>query len=143
VELYLHYPNKPSWRGAESKAQGQLYLDLLPYRITRAEMQGARKTINFTVNLIKYYGALKLKHTAYESEPAQKNMNYHIYILLLFLPLILWEFLYFHMLPNYVPHNCRPSESHSSNYFLPLLHQLLPITLFLDTCFTFFNGVMV
>jgi hypothetical protein len=26
VELYLHYPNTPSWRGAQLKAQGQIYL---------------------------------------------------------------------------------------------------------------------
>jgi hypothetical protein len=31
VELYLHYPNTPSWRGAQLKtAQGQLHLYLLP-----------------------------------------------------------------------------------------------------------------
>jgi hypothetical protein len=26
VELYLHSPNTPSWRGAKFKAQGQIYL---------------------------------------------------------------------------------------------------------------------
>jgi hypothetical protein len=30
VELYLHSPNTPSWRGAQLKAQGQLYLYLTP-----------------------------------------------------------------------------------------------------------------
>jgi len=25
VELYLHSPNKPQWRGAHLQAQGQLY----------------------------------------------------------------------------------------------------------------------
>jgi len=28
MELYLHFPNKPSWRGAQSKAQGNAYLCL-------------------------------------------------------------------------------------------------------------------
>jgi hypothetical protein len=31
VELYHHSPNTPSWRGAQLKAQGQLYLYLLLY----------------------------------------------------------------------------------------------------------------
>jgi hypothetical protein len=26
MELYLHSPNTPSWRGAQLKAQGQLYI---------------------------------------------------------------------------------------------------------------------
>jgi hypothetical protein len=30
VELYLHSLSTPSWRGAQLKAQGQLYLSLLP-----------------------------------------------------------------------------------------------------------------
>jgi hypothetical protein len=34
VELYLHYPNTHSWRGAQlGGAQGQLYLHLLPLQI--------------------------------------------------------------------------------------------------------------
>jgi hypothetical protein len=33
VELYIHSPNTPSWRGAQLKeAQGQLYLYLYLYR---------------------------------------------------------------------------------------------------------------
>jgi hypothetical protein len=33
MELYLHCPNTPSWRGAElKKAQGQLYLFIDVYR---------------------------------------------------------------------------------------------------------------
>jgi hypothetical protein len=30
VEIYLHSPNTPSWRGAQKKAKGQLYCLLLP-----------------------------------------------------------------------------------------------------------------
>jgi len=30
AKLYLHSPNTPPWRGAPLKAQGQLYLYLLP-----------------------------------------------------------------------------------------------------------------
>jgi hypothetical protein len=40
VELYLHSPNTPSWRGAQlGGAQGQLYIFLLPFYFLR---------INFT-----------------------------------------------------------------------------------------------
>jgi hypothetical protein len=31
VELYLHSPNTPTWRGAKIKAQGQLYVYFCPY----------------------------------------------------------------------------------------------------------------
>jgi hypothetical protein len=35
VELYLHSPNTPSWRGAQlGGAQGQLYITLLTYLLT-------------------------------------------------------------------------------------------------------------
>jgi hypothetical protein len=35
VELYLHSPNMPSWRGAQlGRAQGQLYLYNSTYRYT-------------------------------------------------------------------------------------------------------------
>jgi hypothetical protein len=38
VEIYLHSPDTPSWRGAQLKAQGQLYLYLtLTVGITRWE----------------------------------------------------------------------------------------------------------
>jgi hypothetical protein len=33
VELYLHSPNTPSWRGAQLKAQGQLYFLALYFNI--------------------------------------------------------------------------------------------------------------
>jgi hypothetical protein len=38
VELYLHSPNTPSWRGAQLKAQGQLYLFLNTVSLSHATM---------------------------------------------------------------------------------------------------------
>jgi hypothetical protein len=36
VKLYLHSPTTPSWRGAQlRKAQGQLYLYLLPLSVIK------------------------------------------------------------------------------------------------------------
>jgi hypothetical protein len=45
VELYNHSPNTPAWRGAQLKAQGQLYLYLLThfilsYKYLRATLVG-------------------------------------------------------------------------------------------------------
>jgi hypothetical protein len=34
VELYLHSPNTPSWRGAQGGAQGQIYILPLPLCLT-------------------------------------------------------------------------------------------------------------
>jgi hypothetical protein len=58
VELYLHFPNTPSWRGAQlGGAQGQLYLYLYvkgPMRLDRSKDMSAHVSScnNYNLNAL-------------------------------------------------------------------------------------------
>jgi len=57
VELYLNYPNTPSWRGAQLKHRGNFTLHLKDFTRTDTQVvplfDSTLKVVNFYINGVK------------------------------------------------------------------------------------------